>query len=203
LVLNDYDHTEEYARLIEACLDADVPIDVIGIQSHMHKGYLGDARVWEVCERLARFGKPLHWTEASLISGEFKPRMSFHHRYKRWPSTPEGEARQAEEVAKFYTVLFSHPAVEAVTWWDLPDHKWLGAPSGLVRADMTPKPAYERLLALVKGAWWTGELRLDADARGEVRFRGFLGDYRVEGDGGAAVLRVDRPGRLEAVATLR
>lgn len=148
LLLNDYDHSEKYEQLIEACLSAGVEIDVIGIQSHMHIQYLGDERIREVCDRFARFGKPLHWTEATLISGEPRPDMSWFERGADWPSTPEGEARQAAEVASFYQVLFDHPAVEAITWWDLVDGAWLGAPAGLLRADLTPKPAYERLLTL-------------------------------------------------------
>ena len=76
--------------------------------------------------------------------------MSFAERRTDWPTTPEGEQRQAAEAESFYGVLLAHPAVEAITWWDFPDGCWLNAPSGLVRKDMTPKPAYERLLKLVR-----------------------------------------------------
>ena len=202
LVLNDYDHSEKYEKLIEECLKAGVPIQVIGIQSHMHRGYLGSKRIWEVCERFARFGKPLHWTEASLISGPFKPDMQFHGRYEGWDSTPEGEKRQADEAAGFYTTLFSHPAVEAITWWDFPDGRWLGAPSGLVRKDMSAKPAYERLMGLVKGTWWTAAAALRTDAAGRATFRGFLGDYAVESGGAKGALRLDRAGPCDASVRL-
>jgi GH35 family endo-1,4-beta-xylanase len=202
LVLNDYDHSERYEQLIEECLKAGVPIHVIGLQSHMHRGYLGSKRIWAVCERFARFGLPLHWTEASLISGDVKPDMQFHGRYEGWETTPAGEKRQADDVADFYTTLFSHPAVEAVTWWDFPDGRWLGAPSGLVRKDMSAKPAYERLLGLVKGAWWTGEVSLRTDAAGRATFRGFLGDYAVESGGLKGALRLDAAGPCQATVRL-
>ena len=179
LLLNDFDHTEAYERLIESCLDAGVDIDAVGIQSHMHQGYLGSETIWSVCERFARFGKPLHWTEATIISGDIKPDNDFHTRQKEWPSTPEGEARQAEEVVDFYTTLYSHPAVEAITWWDFIDGSWLGAPSGLLRQDMSPKPAYERLMKLVKGDWWFGQQSLRTDASGEVCMRGPRGEYEL------------------------
>ena len=53
-------------------------------------------------------------------------------------------------------MLFSHPAVAAVTWWDFTDQDaWQQAPAGLVRDDMSPKPAYEQLRSLIKGKWWT------------------------------------------------
>lgn len=61
-----------------------------------------------------------------------------------------------ERFTALYTLLYSHPAVQAITWWDFSDHHaWMGAPSGLVRADMSPKPLYERLLRLVWGEWAT------------------------------------------------
>jgi len=46
----------------------------------------------------------------------------FKYSYRNdWKSTPEGEALQAEEAVKLYRLLFSHPAVQAITWWDLSD----------------------------------------------------------------------------------
>ena len=182
LLLNDYDTSPKYEKLIADCLAAGVKIDVIGIQSHMHGGYRGAEWAWKTCERFARFGKPLHFTETTIISGDKKKNQRWHGpAYKDWPSTPDGEKRQAEQTCEFYTVLFSHPAVEAITWWDFSDHDaWLGAPAGLVRKDMSPKPAYEGLRKLIKGTWWTADQQLTTDAAGKVKFRGFLGDYVAE-----------------------
>jgi Iron-containing alcohol dehydrogenase len=46
-----------------------------------------------------------------------------------WPSTPEGEERQADELVRHYTTLFLHPAVAAATYRGLADDgAWLGAP---------------------------------------------------------------------------
>jgi len=87
-------------------------------------------------------------------------------------------------VVQFYTVLFSHPAVQAITWWDLSDQgAWQGAPAGLLRTDMTPKHAYEALMRLVKGRWWT---RTDVlvSRRGRAQFHGFFGEYRVTAEEG-------------------
>ena len=44
-------------------------------------------------------------------------------------STPDGEARQADEVEAHYSTLLADPAVEAITWWGFPDGGWLNAPS--------------------------------------------------------------------------
>jgi len=172
LIYNDYNLGEDLERLDAELVKADA-VDVFGIQSHMHREEWPIAKIWEACETYSRFGRPLHFTEVTVLSGE--------HGWERpqpWPSTPEGEAAQAQYVERLYTVLFSHPAVHAITWWDFNDGEWQGAPAGLVRADLTPKPAYQRLMALVKGKWWT-RLDAQADSDGVAQFRGFLGHYRV------------------------
>jgi len=181
LLLNDFTTDYHYENLIKECLDAGVRIDVIGLQSHMHTGYRGAEWAWEVCERFAKFGKPLHFTELTILSGKPKTDDDWHAHHPGWDSTPDGEERQATQVAELYRLLYSHPAVEAVTWWDFSDlHAWQGAPAGLVHKDMSPKPAYDALMKLVKGEWWTGPLRLRTDAAGKVRFRGYLGEYTVK-----------------------
>jgi len=173
LLYNDYNVSPEYLKLAGELVKSKKPVSALGIQSHMHGGDWDLKYVWKICEDYSKFGKPLHWTEATMISGEFgwmRPRP--------WPTTPEGEARQAEYVPKFYSVLFSHPAVEAITWWDLMDGAWQGAPAGLVRADYSPKPAYERLVKLIKKEWMTRETA-STDSTGSCKWRGFLGDYAV------------------------
>ncbi|MBL7224425.1 MAG: endo-1,4-beta-xylanase, partial [Candidatus Brocadiae bacterium] len=172
LILNDYITSPAYEKIIQDSLAGGATIDVIGIQSHMHGRYWGAPRAWATCERFAKFGKPLHFTEATVVSGR--------RTKEGWNTTPEGEKRQAEQAAEFYRVLFSHPAMEAITWWDFSDQgAWQQAPAGLIRKDMTPKPAYTALKQLIKGKWWTGPLELTTDAKGQVSFRGFLGRYQV------------------------
>ena len=178
LLINDYRTDPACERVIEQLVDeGGKPMyDCVGIQSHMHGGAWPTKKIWEVCERFARFGVPLHFTETTVLSGD---RTWQKGRGADWPSTPEGEAYQAEHVVRFYTMLFSHPAVEAITWWDFSDlHSWKGAPAGFVRKDMSPKPAYEELLKLVKGKWWT-KTTLETSDGGAAGFRGFLGDYKL------------------------
>ena len=202
LLLNDYIHDERFVQLIRRCLDAKVSLDVVGIQSHMHGGYMGPRKVWEACERFAQFGKPLHWTEATILSGRLKTWKRFD-RVADWGSTPAGEKRQAAQAAEFYRVLFSHPSVEAITWWDFSDNgSWQSAPAGLVRTDMTPKPAYHELMKLIKGDWWTGPLTLTTDAAGRTEFRGFLGDYELRAAKTTGAFRLDKPGKAAATAQI-
>ncbi|MBD3177211.1 MAG: 1,4-beta-xylanase [Armatimonadia bacterium] len=174
LLINDYRRGEEYAQLCDELRDEDGELlyDAIGIQSHQHWGVIPPEDVWAVCERFAGFGVPLHWTENTIVSGTQAD--------DEWSgSTPEGEARQADQVETFYTIIFSHPANVALTWWDLSDrHAWMGAPSGLLREDLTPKPAYDRLMELIKGEWWTEE-DLTTAADGTASFRGFHGEYTI------------------------
>jgi len=192
LLINDYRTDPAYERVIEQLVDKDgrPMYDTIGIQSHMHGGTWTNRKIWETCERFARFGVPLHFTETTIVSGK---RKSDKPGGVDWPTTPEGEAFQAEHVVRFYTMLYSHPAVEAITWWDFSDlHAWQGAPAGFVRADMTPKPAYTALMGLIKGKWWT-DLTTETDADGTARFRGTLGDYRIRVTADGKQVDVENP----------
>ena len=96
-----------------------------------------------------------------------------------WPTTPEGEERQAEETIQHYKTLFSHPLVEGITWWDLSDGGWLNAPAGLLRKDGSSKPAYDELMKLIKGEWWISPTKLTTDNDGEIQFNGFPGEYEL------------------------
>lgn len=190
LVLNDFDLSADYEHLVEECLAAGIQIDALGLQTHMHQGYRGEEQVASILERFARFGLPLQLTETTLVSGELMPPEIVDlndYVVDSWPSTPEGEARQADELLRHVRSLFRHPAVESMTYWGLSDDgAWLGAPAGLVRADGTTKPAYDELRALVRGEWWLAPTALRTDDDGRVDLTAFAGRYAVRA-GGAAV----------------
>jgi endo-1,4-beta-xylanase len=197
LLINDFDTSPEYEHLIEDCLAAGIGIDAIGLQSHMHQGYWGTEKLDEVLDRFSRFGLPLHFTEVSLVSGELMPPEIVDlndYQVEDWPSTPAGEERQAAEVVEMYSTLFAHPQVAAITNWGLRDGGWLNAPSGYLRRDLSPKPAYQALLELVKGEWWVAPTTLRTDGAGRARFRGFLGDYEVTAAGRSTGFSVEAAG---------
>jgi len=182
LLLNDFDVSPAYDILVEGCLAAGIPIDVIGIQSHMHQGYWGVERTQVVLDQFARFKRPIHFTENTIVSGHLMPPEIIDlndYQVSDWPSTPEGEERQAREVVLHYKTLMAHPLVEAITWWDLSDGGWLNAPAGLLRKDHSPKPAYDELLKLIKGEWWLAPTKMTTDANGQLTFTGFLGEYEL------------------------
>ena len=159
LLYNDFNlRTSAYPDLATYLLEQDAPVDALGLQSHMHVATWPLEEAWTICERYARYGLPLHFTELTILSGRAKdPRDTDWHRvHADWPSTPEAEEAQAAYGEALYTVLYSHPAVEAITWWDFSDYQaWQGAPAGMLRKDMSPKPLYERLLRLIWGEWAT------------------------------------------------
>ncbi|MFG1861328.1 endo-1,4-beta-xylanase [Microbispora bryophytorum] len=205
LLLNDFDMSAAYECLIEGVLEAGIKIDVLGLQSHMHQGYWGEEKTLATIDRFARYGLPIHFTETTIVSGHIMPEEIVDlndYQIPEWPTTPEGEARQADEIVRHYKTLLSHPAVEAMTYWGLSDGGWLGAPGGFVRADGTPKPSYDALRSLVKGEWWLPPTTMVTDADGRVRFDGFLGEYEITAGGRSVTFTLDEPGDAEVAVSL-
>jgi len=148
-----------------------------------------------VLDRFSVFGLPIHFTENTLTSGHLMPKHIEDlndYQIGEWPSTPEGEERQARELDEMLTVLFEHPLVEAFTNWNFSDDgAWLGAPAGLIRKDNTPKPAYEVMKKRIKEDWSTN-LTARTDADGTFAFEGFLGEYELVCKGEKLSFRVDK-----------
>jgi hypothetical protein len=133
----------------------------------------------------AKLGKPLEVTEITIPSYSWEE---------------EDEKLQADILEKLYSLWFSHPATSQIVYWNLVDgyaHLWsqdkdaikasqgdmsLGENvyhGGLLRFDMSPKPAYFRMKELLTERWHTEEA-LTTDDLGAAEFRGFYGDYDVE-----------------------
>lgn len=202
LLLNDFNTSINYEILIDGCLNAGIPIDVIGIQSHQHQGYWGREKLEEVLERFSHFGLPIHFTENTLTSGHLMPpeiEDLNDYQIPEWPSTPEYEERQAKEVEEMYTILFKHPQVEAITNWSFSDEgAWLSAPAGFIRKDNSPKPAYNMLKKLIKDDWST-DITCTTDTNGLVSFEGFLGDYHLVCDDKTVNFKLDKDGKTEQI----
>ncbi len=193
-LINDFDMSDAYDILVEGCLTAGVKIDVIGLQSHMHQGYWGVEKTLKILEHFSRFNLPIHFTETTLVSGHLMPPEIVDlndYQVTEWPSTPDGEERQAQEAITHYETLFAHPLVEGITWWDMQDGNWLNAPGGLIRRDGSRKPAYDELLKRVKGEWWLPPTELKTDDTGKMLFTGFPGDYELTVNGERKTFAVD------------
>jgi GH35 family endo-1,4-beta-xylanase len=202
LVLNDFDLSTAYECLIEGVLEAGIQIDAIGLQTHMHQGYRGEDYMAKMLDRFARFGLPLHMTETTLLSGHLMPREIEDlndYQIPSWPSTPEGEERQASEMVRHYRSLVGHPAVQSINYWGITDDgAWLGAPVGFLRADGSRKPSYDALAGLIKDEWWLSPTPMRTGPDGTVSVRGFFGDYTADGE----PFTLHR-GQTEATVTLR
>ncbi|MDR2701417.1 MAG: endo-1,4-beta-xylanase [Spirochaetaceae bacterium] len=199
LLLNDFDTSQDYEILIDKCLRAGIPIDVIGIQSHQHQGYWGAEKLNDVLGRFSRFGLPLHFTENTLISGDLMPPHIVDlndWQVEEWPTTPEGEERQSAEVTELYEILFAHPLVQAITTWSGGDNAWLHAPAGFLRTDNSEKPAYRALRLKIENEWSTQKTE-HTDVNGRVTLEGFMGAYEISCMGKTALFELDGKDALE------
>ena len=107
------------------------------------------------------------------------------------PSAEEDEEIQAEWLRYQYSIWFSHPSVEGIMYWDLVDGNapagalgamnqgWNTHYAGLLRFDMSEKPAFKMMKHLFNEEWHTEE-SLQTDENGYIGFRGFFGTYRLE-----------------------
>ena len=173
LLYNDYKLDGDYSSLIEGLQRAGAPPDVLGLEAHMIGSEWPLQKVWQTAETFAHLKRRLHFSEITVLSDDPGADHS-----KSWPSTPEGERRQADYVEQLYTLLFSHEAVEGIAWWNFVDGDWDRNPGGLLRSDLSPKPAYDRLITLIRHKWMTNEV-WKSDKRGMVELRGFAGSYKI------------------------
>lgn len=175
-----------YYSYIEANMLKGARIDAIGMQYHMFfraedeyketRMYYDPVNLYKHMDLYAKLGKPLQITEVTVPA---------------YSNNPEDEAIQAEIIEKLYSIWFSHPNVEQIIYWNLPDGYAAFAPQGdmtagenyyyggLLRFDMTPKPAYYVIKNLFEKTWHT-EMEIMSDADGKAGFKGFYGTYELE-----------------------
>ena len=132
--------------------------------------------LFDTMDWYAKLGKPLQISEVTI--------PAYSH-------DPENEKLQAEILEKVCRIWFSHPNVEQIIYWNLVDGYAHGVNQGdmtkgenvyyggLLRFDMTPKPAYYTFKNLFEKEWHT-EAEVNTDAEGFALFKGFYGDYSVK-----------------------
>jgi hypothetical protein len=149
----------------EMCINAGAVFDVIGLQVLLGAG-AGGHRVRDMLElsdlldRFGGLGKPIHLTAVGVPSGSTPDAGASlggagHAAgsgglwHKPWDETV-----QAEWANDFYRVAISKPYVQAISWRDFSDQQAHEVPhGGLLRKDMHPKIAYQRLMALKQEIW--------------------------------------------------
>lgn len=185
-------HVEAYYDFLREMRDNDIDIDILGMQSHMHRERWTEEETLRVMDRAASFGWPIHFPECSICSGTPIGEMNYAAgAINPFKETEEDLYSQAEYAKDFYTLVFSHPAVEALSWFDFTDHRWLNAPAGVVTDDLKIKPVYETLYDLIHKEWHT-----DADgvtnADGMIPARLFFGNYDITVTAGDSAVTVNR-----------
>ncbi len=172
-------HGEEYFDFLRTLRENDVDIDIIGMQSHQHRDLWTQEETLRVMDRAAEFGWPIHFPECSVCSGKPIGEMNYGAgAVNRFSETEEDLYWQADFTRDFYTLVFSHPAVEALSWFDFTDHRWLNAPAGLVDDDLNPKPVYAALDDLINRQWHT-DAELTTSTAGICGTRLFFGTYEI------------------------
>lgn len=178
-------HGEAYTHMLQDMRDNDIDIDILGLQSHMHRDLWTQEETLRVMDNAAQFGWPLHFPECSVCSGKPIGQMEYGAgAINHFTETPEDLQFQADFASDFYTLVFSHPAVEALSWFDFTDHRWLNAPAGVVTDQLEPKPIYHRLYDLIHKEWHS-DAEGHTDVEGRFATRLFFGTYEitVEQDG--------------------
>jgi hypothetical protein len=125
--------------------------------------------------------------------------------YVRGRSVGLDDSRAAAgRVAALYTLCFAQPAVRGIFWEGVWDGEVAAAGGGLLRPDLSPRPAFRFLQKLVETVWHS-RAGGATGADGRFRFRGFCGDYRVAvrlGEEAATLARIAcRPGPNSADTT--
>ncbi len=129
-------------------IDARIGFEAIGLQ------YYYPARDMLEIERSLEtykgFGKPIHITEIGVPSSSEELRNPYGQSARfPWHGEQWSESTQADWAEQFYTIAYSKPYVEAITWWDLNDPAFIPH-GGLLRSDLAPKEGYNRLANLLR-----------------------------------------------------
>lgn len=178
-----------YYMMIKEALREGVPIDAVGMQFHMfvrreqemQNGFdmYNPMQLYTVLDRYEKLGKPIQITEITIPA---------------YSDTAEDEEIQAQLIERLYSIWFSHASTEAIIYWNLVDGYAAFAPQGdmqagenyyrggLMRFDLSEKPAYEMVDELFNKRWRT-DMSVETDGSGEAKFKGFYGDYDVIIDG--------------------
>lgn len=185
----------QYYSYIKANMEKNARIDAIGMQYHLfyHREHeynstrklLDPTVLYNSMDMYSTFGKPLQITEITV------PAYSWN---------ADDEEIQAKIIENLYTIWFSHPSVEQIIYWNLVDgyaycqytdplkiketqgdmtngeNYYYG---GLLRFDLSPKPAYLKIKELTQDIWHTS-FSGNTDSSGVINTRGFYGSYEAE-----------------------
>ena len=206
IVINEFSHVwydglginrDRYYMEIEDLLSKNARIDAIGMEFrmfmsareqfldsmrvHMYVGWWPDemetyrkaydpTHLFKTINKYSDFNRPLH------ITGVMIP---------AYTSNPKDEEIQAELLKYLYLIWFSQKNVEQIVYWNIVDgfegeltEKEDSLYGGLLRRDLSKKPAFYVLDSLINKEWRTEETFL-TNEDGVGRFKGFYGEYEL------------------------
>ena len=178
-----------------------IPFDEIGLQYHIfttteemanptvRNTYLDAESMLEILDIYDSYGYPMHISEITIPGSGLND---------------ENEEIQAYLVEKLYKTWFATRNMKSIVWWNMVDGYAAYAPlgsnvgenrcgGGLLRFDMSRKPAYEVLDNLINKEWNTS-FETVVDKNGELSFRGFYGEYEVIVDDNTYTVNFDSDG---------
>jgi len=177
LNINDYFMDPAYVAQVKDLRKRGCQIDLVGSQMHLFnpqscldvaagKEIQTPDQVHKTMSMLGELGLPIHLSEITITAP--------NNDYK-------GQRIQAIITRNLYRLWFSIEPMMGITWWNVVDD--CGAPgepsvSGLFSRDMQPKPAYYAMNELINKEWKTN-LTTKADKNGQIKFKGFKGEYRI------------------------
>jgi GH35 family endo-1,4-beta-xylanase len=169
----------------EALLKHDIDFDAVGMQlyyggylkSDLFSGGFAIRHPWDiedVVNRYSRLGKPIYITEISIPSSYPAPEDNLDIGYWHKPWTPE---QQAEWVKLIYTLYYSLPQVQEISWWNAVDEGAFVKDGGLLWEDYSPKPAGEALGNLTSS--WLSKGEAMVTESGIATISGPAGRYQI------------------------
>jgi hypothetical protein len=176
-------------EIVQGLLDRNIDFDQLGLQfynnSYMYNGYyMGRdslktlSTCWDTFEKMLEpYGKKMHFTEMSASSDALGSQKGY------W-GVPWTEDTQAQYLETIYTIFFGKPTNTGLQWYFTIDHpaedsnSFIVYKGGLVRENGSPKKSYATLQRLIQS--WTTSGAGQTGSDGELRFRGFGGEYTLE-----------------------
>lgn len=163
-----------YYLMLDKYLKEGAAIEGIGMQFHAfglesdNKLIYNAVRQLDLLETYSKLDLPIHISEVSIPS---------------YSNEKADEEMQAMLLKRLLSLWFSQKNVNSVIWWNLVDGTAYGDENkfhaGLLRNDMTPKPAFKVWNELVNKTWRT-EFSHECKNGNKISFNGFYGDYEIE-----------------------
>ena len=161
LTKNNVRHRKRYFQYIKGLLDSGVPIDGIGFQSHIPKGFnpTPPEEIIRIANDFSGLGPELQVTEFDFETSN--------------------RDLQAQYTEDFMTAIFSQPKMTGLITWTPFEYAKNNVPkpeAALIDKDLQFKPNGMVWYELINKRWMTKTI-VSTDDNGYLKFRGFKGRY--------------------------